>query len=461
MFVTSKVRTAKYVPHRKFVDMVTASCVIGAVSIAITGVGLNSIKKATPTEYIVKTGFGVQDVSLHKRTIVWPVLQTYSIIDISPVDYEFQLSAQSIEKIPFILPGFFTIGPKDDPESRAKYARLLCNKDIRHMILGILEGETRILSSTMTLEQIFNDRKKFKDIIVTGVQEELDQFGLMVYNANIKEMRDGEQSQYFHNMMQKKESEVANVAKIDIAEATKKGDIGAKEREAETRQKNSGLEATTIRTENDNKKDIQKSNAELAVTTAEALQVSTIAQIESVSNSNIRKHEMELTVQEKKQQAEIAAARATKLAQTIVEAEMIRMRADAALYAKEQEANGIKAVYQAQADGLQNITHSFGNNHSAMLQFLMLEKGQYEKIAEANAKAFNGLNPKITMFNANSESSNSNPIGDIFKMLPMYLMTLNEQLGFSKTNEKTLPMLSEPSKESTKSVVDKKDSKKE
>jgi flotillin len=68
----------------------------------------------------------------------------------------------------------------------------------------------------------------------------------------------------------------------------------------------------------------------------------------------------------------------------------------------------------------------------------MLDKNQYEKLAEANAKAFQGLNPKITMFNTGPSDSNANPINDIFKMLPMGLMYLQDQLGL-KTSEKPAP----------------------
>ena len=49
----------------------------------------------------------------------------------------------------------------------------------------------------MTMEEIFNDRQMFKNTIIKGVQEELDQFGLQVQNANIKELQDTEDSKYF------------------------------------------------------------------------------------------------------------------------------------------------------------------------------------------------------------------------------------------------------------------------
>lgn len=55
----------------------------------------------------------------------------------------------------------------------------------------------RILSAQLTVEQIFNDRKAFKETIITNVQEELELFGLQIYNANIKELQDSPGSEYF------------------------------------------------------------------------------------------------------------------------------------------------------------------------------------------------------------------------------------------------------------------------
>ena len=170
--------------------------------------------------------------------------------------------------------------------------------DMIQIILGIIEGETRTLSSQMTMEQIFNDRQVFKDTIIKGVQEELDQFGLMIYNANIKELLDSEESRYFYNMMQQKASSVENQAKIAVTEANKQGNIGHKEREAITRQQIAKLESETIKTENEAKQNIQISNRELAVVSAENEQISNIAQIDSTSYASIREYELQQLIEQ-------------------------------------------------------------------------------------------------------------------------------------------------------------------
>lgn len=94
------------------------------------------------------------------------------------------------------MPGVFTIGPRNTPEALKNFARILGlgggstadkQANLDTIILGILEGEVRSLAGTMTMEEIFNDRKIFKEKIVNKVQQDLDQFGLQIYNANIKE----------------------------------------------------------------------------------------------------------------------------------------------------------------------------------------------------------------------------------------------------------------------------------
>jgi flotillin len=53
-------------------------------------------------------------------------------------------------------------------------------------VVGVIEGETRVLVSSMTMEEIFTEREVFKRRIFRNIQGELQQFGLCIYNANVK-----------------------------------------------------------------------------------------------------------------------------------------------------------------------------------------------------------------------------------------------------------------------------------
>ncbi len=52
----------------------------------------------------------------------------------------------------------------------------------------MIEGETRVLAASMSIEEIFKGRTNFKTKIIDMVQEELSKLGLAIFNANIKEL---------------------------------------------------------------------------------------------------------------------------------------------------------------------------------------------------------------------------------------------------------------------------------
>jgi flotillin len=102
----------------------------------------------------------------------------------------------TIEKLQFSLPAVFTIGPDDKKESLEKYAVLLTGgpdgsgamtggkvtatgrNHVQDIVKGIIEGETRVIVSGMSMEEIFKERQIFKQKVIQNVQSELDQFGL-------------------------------------------------------------------------------------------------------------------------------------------------------------------------------------------------------------------------------------------------------------------------------------------
>lgn len=60
------------------------------------------------------------------------------------------------------------------------------NTQYQDIVKGIIEGETRAIVSCMTMEEIFKERQVYKQKINENIQNELNQFGLRIYNANIK-----------------------------------------------------------------------------------------------------------------------------------------------------------------------------------------------------------------------------------------------------------------------------------
>ncbi len=132
-------------------------------------------------EYLVVTGAFIDDIKLVKKGWVWP-WQHASKFDLTPVNYTIELHAMTVEMLEFLLPAVFTIGPKVDNASLIKYARLLAAEDINSrrvtdLVKGIIEGETRVIAAGMTMDELFNGRRSFKEAIMKNVQSELDSFG--------------------------------------------------------------------------------------------------------------------------------------------------------------------------------------------------------------------------------------------------------------------------------------------
>ena len=69
------------------------------------------------------------------------------------------------------------------------------------------------------------------------------------------------------------------------------------------------------------------------------------------------------------------------------------------LYGKTREAEGIKSLYLAQAEGLSRLVSSFNNDTSAALKYIMIEKDLYAKLAKESANSIQGLKPKINIWN--------------------------------------------------------------
>jgi flotillin len=413
-------------------------------------------KVANPDQYIAKTGILIDDISIHKRTFIWP-LQKYKYISMHPKNYEISLNSMSSEKVNFKLPGVFTIGPENTPEALIKYVRTIESLDDKNdkkghnnmesIILGILEGQTRNLSSTMTIEEIFNSRQAFKEKIIQHIQEEMDKVGLCVYQASLRELTDDEGSKYFYNMRQRRLAEAENEAKVAIAENKMKGDTGAKMKEAQTRQLVAQFESETVQKENERQQEIEKSIADLEVVKAEAFRKKEIAKTEAINAAQQKQAELEKDVEEKKIGTETNRTRVDKLSKAQVQAEIafkdaegianaLRTKADAELYAKQKESEGIKAIYDAQSQGVTKLLGSFGQDHTALLKYLFVDKGLYPRLAQINAEAIRDLKPKINIWSTTSDGKSSDytkTISDVLKMVPPLYDSIHQQTGMTPT----------------------------
>ncbi|XP_016435894.1 flotillin-like protein 6 [Nicotiana tabacum] len=420
---------------------------------------------AKPSEFLVITGRGIDELKIAKKAMVWP-FQKCEKIDVTPVNYTFEVNAMSKEKLSFLLPAVFTIGPRaNDHSSLVKYARLLSlhqrdSHDVKELVQGIIEGETRVLAASMSMEDVFKGTKDFKREVFEKVQLELNQFGLLIYNANIKQLVDVRGHEYFSYLGQKTQMEAANRAKVEVAEAKMKGDVGFKQREGLTIQNAAKIDVETkvitaqrkgkgkmeeIKVgsevkifENQQEAEVSEANAKLATKKAAWSQQAKMAEVVAEKAVAIREAELQQEVERKNAltktenfkaqflsranveyeikvqeanseyyQKQTAADAILYEKQKLAEARRIeadagtyaeKQAADAALYAKKKEAEGLVAFAEAQGIYIRTLLSALGGNYIALRDFLMINERIYTDIAKYNAEAIRGLQPKITIW---------------------------------------------------------------
>ncbi|CAA0829359.1 Flotillin-like protein 1 [Striga hermonthica] len=420
---------------------------------------------ASASEYLVITGIGIPDIKLAKKAWILPG-QSSSRFDLSPVNYTFEVQAMSAEKLPFVLPAVFTIGPHaDDHDSLLKYARLISahDKNSRHLnelVQGVIEGETRVLAASMTMEEIFRGTKEFKKEVFEKVQLELNQFGLWIYNANVKQLVDVRGHEYFSYLGQKTQMEAANQARVDVAEAKMKGEIGSKLRDGQTQQNAAKIDAETkiistqrqgdgkkeeikVRTavkvfENLKEAEVAEANAELAKKKAGWAKEAHVAEVEANKAVALRDAQLQKEVEQmnvmttteklkaeflskasveyetKVQEANWELYKKQKAAEAYLyekekEAEAQKASAEAAFfgrkqkvdgdfYAKLKEAEGLKALAEAQGTYIRTLMDAMGGNYAALRDYLMISGGMFQEVAKINAQAVHGLQPKISIW---------------------------------------------------------------
>jgi flotillin len=250
-------------------------------------------------------------------------------------------------------------------------------------------------------------------------------------NANIKELHDTEGSEYFQFMRSKAIEGAMSQAKVEVAQARMTGEIGESEKQGLTKQRISQIEAQTAINETERKKEKAAAEADFTKKQVELNMEIKVAEITAKRAAEVRDSELQKNVETQRAATEYAKLQATDMTKMRIlkekteqqadadlyaankkadaefyaqqkqsEAIQLRARVDAenSLYAKEKEAEGINAVYQAQYEGFLKLRDAFGSDEMLM-KFLMLEKGLYLELANANANAIRGLNPKINIWN--------------------------------------------------------------
>ncbi len=412
---------------------------ITGLTALVLGTGLaifSRYKVAKPSQYLIRTGLGIDGLNINKKCIHWPG-QRVSYIEMSPTTFSVNVPAMSKERIPFLMPSVWTIGPKDNQVSLKTYASLLSDKgtnSFENTVIGIIQGETRVLTADLSLDELFSNREQFRGNVQEKINKIIDDMGLRVYNANVAELSDlDDKNRYFEEQKLRALEKVNQDARVAVAAAAKDGAIGEKIETIESRKQISELERNAVIVENTNAQGIADSKNKLDIAKAKFNQDLKIALAESEAQSELRRLSLQKEVEEQRNLQLTAQLRANLFTSATIDAEVkikkaeanssaVIIQADAELQAKLKEAEGIRALRKAEAEGLTALMEAVGGNSDGLVKVLLTQRDMFPKLIEEHAKGLQNLNPKINIWNTSNEKSAINGIlNDFFKTgIPLF-----------------------------------------
>lgn len=410
-----------------FGDFLTPGVVGATVAASSALYAAGSYVACKPNQYLVRTGLGIPDVMVTKKGICWP-FQSSMIVDVNPTTYLFRLHNMSRGKVEFELPVVMTIGPRlpeEDPDAFTRYCKLLQDmspREIEHTIKGIIEGETRGLTAQLTVEEMFNGKDVFREKVIKKLEPDLAQLGVTIYNANIQEMRDYDaNNKYFEYRKQRAIQIASNEARRDVAEAQKQGDIDVSERERDTRIVVAQNEKDAKVEEYARRKDILEAEALVAQAEAETQKVREVSLIQANQMVELRKQELQREIEERRYEQMSQSERARRLAPALADAEAQERLAEAHLYTKTKEAEGIQRVMEAKAEGIKQLLTNCGEHPELAKFYLGVDSGLWHKVAEESARAVQNMKPRITQWTTGGGHDTTKSLVDLVQgVVPLY-----------------------------------------
>ena len=419
-----------------------------------------------------KTGGGSAKCIHGGGKFVWPIIQDYAYLNLTPISIDANLTnALSRQNIRVDVPCRFTVGISTEPDSMNNAAERLLgltSNEIQELARDILFGQLRLVIATMSIEEINSDRDKFLENISKNVEVELKKIGLRLINVNVTDIKD--ESGYIEALGKEAAAKAINEAKVSVAEQDKYGEIGKAEAVRDTRIKTSEANAIAVKGENNAQIDIANSNAHRREKEAEANRLAIAAekvqQAKALQEAYAAEKEAELARAERErstQQANIIVPEEIEKRRRIIEAEAeaekarVKAKGEAdAIYAKmEAEAKGLYEVLTKQAAGYDKMVQAAGGDANKAYMLLLLEK--LPELVKTQVEAVKGVNiDHVTVWDsgngADGKGSTANFVSGLMKSVPplsdlfdLAGMNLPEYLG-KKTDVQDVTPIEEKKK---------------
>lgn len=160
---------------------------------------------------MVRTGVGINGMKISKSGIVLPFVQKHSMVPMTPIVTNLNVSCLSNERIPFILPISVTTVPSHPDVEKDKFITFcrhfneMNHSDIQNSIRDMIEGDIRIEASKMPVTSLLEDKDDLHKHIKDPIARSLGRIGLEVKAPNIKEVTDSleDDTKYLFYLRQK------------------------------------------------------------------------------------------------------------------------------------------------------------------------------------------------------------------------------------------------------------------
>ncbi|KAM7346156.1 flotillin-1 isoform 1-T1 [Cochliomyia hominivorax] len=163
------------------------------------------------------------------RAFVWPTIQQVQRISLNTMTLQVESPCvYTSQGVPISVTGIAQVKIQGQNEDMLLTA---CEQflgkpesEIRHIALVTLEGHQRAIMGSMTVEEIYKDRKKFSKQVFEVASSDLANMGITVVSYTIKDIRDEEVSGgaskgYLKSLGMARTAEVKRDARIGEAEA--------------------------------------------------------------------------------------------------------------------------------------------------------------------------------------------------------------------------------------------------
>ena len=430
------------------IQVLISICIIAVVLLITIIIILSRYRKCPSDKVLViygKVGADKDGQSRSAKCIhggaafIVPVLQSYQYMDLTPISISVDLTqALSKQNIRIDVPSRFTVGISTEPSVMQNAAERLLGlqlSDIQELAKDIIFGQLRLVIATMDIEEINTDRDKFLLAVSDSVEIELKKIGLRLINVNITDIND--ESGYIEALGKEAAAKAINDAKKSVAEKDRDGEIGQANAHKDQRIQVAAANASAIDGENTAKIEVAQSDAKRREKEAEALKLAMAAEAVQAAKA---KQEAYLAQQEA-EQTRAQLEKATQTADIIVEAQIMKEKAEIAaeaeaevirrkargeadaIYAKmEAEARGAREILAKQAEGMKLLVEAAGQNADSAVKLIIADK--LEDLTRIQVEAIKNIKiDKVTVWDSNGtndqgKTATANFLSGMLKSIP-------------------------------------------